>query len=297
LGNLYGTTEHGGSAPYLKGWGVVYKFDVAGHYTALHTFTDGSDGGLPNAVMVDAKGNLYGTTFGGGAGSKTGVQEGVVFKLDPAGKETVLYAFTGLDDGGGPSAGVIRDPAGALYGTTTAGGNGGAGVVFKLDPRGKETVLHAFTGQADGATPFAGVIRDEAGNLYGAAGNFGRTPTGNDGGGVIFRVDAAGNFTPLYTFSGTDGALPFGGLVLDRAGNLYGTTLAGGNLACDGDSGCGVVFEITPAGQEILLHIFENGPDGSEPAAALTLDKAGNLYGTADHGAEGGGVLFRLNTH
>jgi uncharacterized repeat protein (TIGR03803 family) len=127
-GNVYGTTYSGGTADA----GVVFKVDTSGHETVLYTFTGGADGGSPNGVILDAAGNLYGTTFGGGAASQTGAQEGVVFKVDPTGQETVLYSFTGLSDGGAPTAGLVHDPAGNLYGTTGSGGLG-AGVIFKVD--------------------------------------------------------------------------------------------------------------------------------------------------------------------
>ena len=158
-GNLYGTTFGGGTA----GRGVVYKLDTAGHETVLYSFTGGADGGDPYAgVIRDSAGDLYGTTFGGGAAGA-----GVVYKLDPADHETVLYSFTGGADGGNPYAGVIPDSAGDLYGTTFGGGAAGAGVVYKLDPADHETVLYSFTGGADGGNPYAGVIPDSAGNLYG----------------------------------------------------------------------------------------------------------------------------------
>ena len=143
-------------------WGVVYKLDRGGHETVLYTFGGGADGGNPYAgVIPDSAGNLYGTTYGGAAGA------GVVFKVNTASQETVLYSFTGGADGWAPNAGVISDSAGNLYGTTVNGGTAGRGVVYKLDTAGQETVLYSFRGGADGAFPFAGVIRDSAGNLYG----------------------------------------------------------------------------------------------------------------------------------
>jgi uncharacterized repeat protein (TIGR03803 family) len=172
----------------------------------------------------------------------------VAYKLDAARHETVLYSFTGGADGGEPNAGVVRDSAGNLYGTTLLGGNtvacpssfilhGGCGVVYKLDTTGQETVLYSFTGGADGGYPYAGVIRDSAGNLYGTTSNY----FGAGGYGVVYKLDTAGNYTVLYTFTGgNDGGNPFAGVIRDSAGNLYGTTRYGGK------EGGGVVFRVKP---------------------------------------------------
>jgi uncharacterized repeat protein (TIGR03803 family) len=175
-GDLYGTTSGGGAS----GLGVVFMLNKTGE-TVLHSFTGGADGRAPYAGLTqDSAGNLYGTTFGGGASGL-----GVVFKLNKTG-ETVLYSFT-IADGANPYAGLTRDSAGNLYGTTSAGGASNSGVVFKLDTTGTETVLHSFTGGADGAKPSAGMIQDSAGNLYGTTyyGGSGRTSSGN---GVVFML-------------------------------------------------------------------------------------------------------------
>jgi uncharacterized repeat protein (TIGR03803 family) len=287
-GNLYGTANLGGVANE----GVVYKVDPSGHETVLHSFTDGADGGLPNGVVLDPEGSLYGTTFAGGAGSETGIQEGVVFKLDPAGQETILHSFTGLADGGAPEAGVIRDSAGNLYGTTSGGGLG-AGVVYKIDAAGRYAVLHSFTGYgAGGGNPFAGVVRDSDGNLYGTAEAYGTTASGGEGAGVVFELSAAGNYAVLYTFTGyADGGGPATGVVRDAAGNLYGTTPFGGGTGCL--SGCGVVFEVDPSGQETVLHTFTGGADGGG-GGVLVFGPAGDLYGNAGGGVAGGGLLYKF---
>ena len=188
----------------------------------------------------------------------------MVFKLDPSGKETVLYNFTGGQDGAVPFSWLVADKEGNLYGTTAGGGGssaaecflGGCGVVFKLDQTGRETVLYAFTGGTDGAVPFGGLVRDAAGNLYGTtyAGGDLTGPLGSFGAGVVFKVDPAGKETVLYAFTGlADGANPETGLV-SNAGNpdcgryeLYGTTQSGGDLGssvCPG-AGCGTVFKLT----------------------------------------------------
>jgi uncharacterized repeat protein (TIGR03803 family) len=229
--------------------------------------------------------------------------------LSQAQTETVLNTFTGGADGGNPAAGVIRDTAGNLYGTTYSGGASGVGVVFKLDTSSKETVLYTFTGGADGANPGAGVIRDSAGNLYGTT-QFGGVPGGTGacgfpGCGVVFKVASAGKETALYSFTGgADGSLPYSGLLRDKAGNLYGTTYAGGlaSSACEYGT-CGVVFKLTPpsvaggAWTETVLYSFTGGADGGDPMAGLISDSVGNLYGTTQFGGvgyPGFGVVFKL---
>ncbi len=175
-GNLYGTTLAGGSA----GQGTVFKIDASGTLTVLHNFT-GPDGSAPYASLIkDAAGNLYGTTCAGGSGG-----QGTVFKIDTSAAETVLYNFTGGNDGGCPSAGVIRDSAGNLYGTTTYGGTAAKGTIFKVDSSNVETVLHSFKGSGvgnDGAYPYASLIMDSAGNLYGT------TSRGGTGSGTVFKL-------------------------------------------------------------------------------------------------------------
>jgi uncharacterized repeat protein (TIGR03803 family) len=188
-GNFYGTTGAGGSTDCC---GVVFKLNQAGKETVLYRFK-GGDGASPYARLTqDAQGNLYGTTYEGGAYGK-----GTVFRLSKTGKETVLYSFcrkSGCADGANPYGGVIQDAHGNLYGTTLGGGDtacfGGCGTVFKLDTAGKEAVLHSFTGGADGGNPYAGVIQDAHGNLYGTTyigGNFYCDDSGF-GCGVVFEL-------------------------------------------------------------------------------------------------------------
>jgi len=264
-GNLYWATFIGQADVYY-GFGVVYKVDPSGHATVLHNFTNGADGGYPNSVIRDSKGNLYGTAGGGGASGN-----GVVFKIDTSSNETVLYSFTGAADGAGPNGGLIRDPAGNLYGTTNGGGSGAAGVVFKIDTSGNETVLYSFTGGADGGYPLNGVIRDSAGNLYGTT-----QVGGASGNGVVFKIDTSSNETVLYSFTGgADGSIPaWAVLARDSAGNLYGTTAFGGA------SGNGVVFKIDTSSNETVLHSFTGGTDGSTPFAGVVLGPNGNRYGS-----------------
>jgi uncharacterized repeat protein (TIGR03803 family) len=313
-GNLYGTTQEGGNSDN----GAVFKVDTSGNLTILYSFTGYADGSQPFAGLVqDAQGNLYGTTASGGNLTYCkGNGCGLVFKLDTSGNETVLYSFTGGLDGGQPMAGLVRDAAGSLYGTTTLGGNtgcqdnAGCGVVFKLDTSGNETVLHTFTGGADGATPYqGGLIRDKAGNLYGVTfwgGDLSKCAFG-PGCGVVFKLDTSGNESVLYTFEGeTDGAVPQGPLARDSDGNLYGVTAQGGNLtSCDGH-GCGLVFKLDTSGNETALHTFSGGSDGAVPNAVIR-DREGNLYGTTYSGGNlsecteitnggGCGVVFKVDT-
>jgi uncharacterized repeat protein (TIGR03803 family) len=306
-GNLYGTTTDGGTGTCnfgAAGCGVVFKVDTTGKEAVLYAFTGGTDGANPflAGLVRDRAGNLYGTTYDGGDLSGCGGSGcGVVFKLGPTGKESVLYSFTGGADGGSPTGNLVRDSAGNLFGTTDYGGdlsgcNGsGCGVVFKLDPTGKETILYAFTGGTDGSNPlFEGgsLIRDAAGNLYATTYSGGDlSGCGGSGCGVVFELDATGKETVLYSFTGgTDGGNPGGGLVGDSVGNLYGTTQNYGS------SGCGVVFKVQRAThKETLLHSF-TCTDGNVPSG-LIRDPAGNLYGTTEAGgANGAGNVFKLDT-
>jgi uncharacterized repeat protein (TIGR03803 family) len=235
-GNLYGTTQYGGTN---GGYGTVFELDAKGKLTLLHSFAGTPDGEDPYAGLLrDKAGNLYGTTMFGG----TGGGFGTVFKLDAKGKLTQLHSFSGTPDGVNPLAGLLRDGAGNLYGTTEYGGtNGGYGTVFKVNPKGKLTLLHSFAGTPDGQNPYSRLIRDSAGNLYGTT-FYG----GTSGYGSVFKLDPAGKLTILHSFnSSPDGAHPIAGLILDKAGNLYGTTSDGGDLNC-GFSGCGTVFKLTP---------------------------------------------------
>jgi uncharacterized repeat protein (TIGR03803 family) len=188
--------------------------------------------------------NLYGTTFSGGSGVCTlSLGCGVVFKLDASRNETVIHNFsTSTGDGNEPAGGLISDNSDNLYGTTTSGGAFTfCGTVYKLDAAGNETILHSFACNDDGSGPWDNLVRDASGNLYGA------TPFGGHFNcGTVYKLDAQGNETVLHTFTcGRDGGMPFTDLLLDAAGNVYGTTMQGGGLQC-GRIGCGVVFKVTP---------------------------------------------------
>jgi uncharacterized repeat protein (TIGR03803 family) len=291
-GRLYGTTEYGGA----YGSGTVFMVSKTGRESVLYSFCPQSvctDGANPYAGLIrDAKGNLFGTTFYGGS-----YNEGTVFKLSKVGKETVLYSFCRTDlcaDGRNPYSGVIQDAEGNFYGTTSQGGTTDSGTVFKLSKTGKETVLHSFIYGAEGAFPFAGVIQDTKGNLYGT------TEGGGGSNGEVFRVSKTGEKSALYSFTGgSDGEMPVGGVIRDAKGNIYGTTVLGGDMRCG--SGCGVVFKLDKTGKETVLRSFTGGADGSYSEAGVIRDAKGNLYGTTTEGGDlscdprsGCGVAFKL---
>jgi uncharacterized repeat protein (TIGR03803 family) len=233
VGNLYGTSPGGGA----NGKGVIYRVTPSGNYKILHSFADIPDGSFASAPLLrDSQGNLYGVAASGGVSFY-----GTLFMLAPSGQLTVLHNFTGGSDGANPNSGLVRDPAGNIYGVTPTGGDltcsapSGCGVIFKLDSLGNFTVLHTFTGNfLDGRLPIGRLARDAAGNLFG---------TTNRGGvedsGTIFEVDTTGAYRILHNFQVSlgEGYDPTGA-VLDNAENLYGTTTGG---PC-----CGTVFEFVP---------------------------------------------------
>jgi len=312
-GNLFGATLYGGGycSTQQSGCGTVFRLDRNGRKeTLLHKFTGGLDGGDPaNVVPVqDSAGDLYATTNYGGTGC------GVVFKVDQNRKETVLYAFRCGADGKYPLSGVIRDSAGNLYGTTEEGGdvscfNDGCGTVYRVDPKGTETVLYNFEMGSGGWLPIDSLTMDSAGNLYGTtiAGGSNKQNCGGFGCGTAFKLspnsDGSWTETPLYIFCSkkncADGAMPSGPLLRNQAGVLYGTTGEGGTSTCYGN-GCGVVFKLDTNGKETVLHSFTGGKDGFNPGSNLIMDQAGNLYGTTLQGggtscaAGGCGVVFKI---
>jgi uncharacterized repeat protein (TIGR03803 family) len=237
--------------------------------------------------------------------------------LAAAQHEQVLYAFgANSADGRLPEGVLIADAVGNLYGTTEGGGAGNAGTVYELSPptagsRWTETVLYAFSGGSDGIAPIGNLVFDSAGNLYGVT-DAGGDPSCQFGCGTVFELSLpakpSGNWTKttIYMFGGgNDGDMPTGGVVFDRAGNLYGTTEEGGIGSCGGSPGCGTVFELSPASggawTETVLYSFTGGSDGAFPDAPPVLDKAGTLYGTASAGGNknceeelGCGTVFEL---
>jgi uncharacterized repeat protein (TIGR03803 family) len=311
MGNLYGTTTGGGkiTSNCPGGCGLVFRLDSAGKETVLHRFKGGgADGQFPESLLVaDASGNLYGTTYEGHG-------YGAVFKVTPADKETILHGFAGPPDGGRdgafPYSGVIRDASGNIYGVTGYGGIYGGGAAYKVDVKGNESLLYSFGG-SDGVSPVSVLVEDAAGNLYGTAAYGGNSECGGTGCGVVFELSPQSNGTwteaVLYTFCSesncADGEEPADGpLVRDKSGNLFGTTYFGGTSTnCDG-AGCGVVFKLDAAGKETVLHDFTGGSDGAAPWAGLTVDAAGNLYGSTVFGGDlscepsygGCGVVFEI---
>jgi uncharacterized repeat protein (TIGR03803 family) len=226
---------------------------------------------------------LYGTTDGGC---------GTIFRLLEDGTETVLHTFAGASDGCHPRGAIAMDAANNIYGDTLASGPTSYGTVFKLASDGTYSVLHAFSGGADGANPYGGVLIDKSGNLYGTA-----SDGGTWGQGVIFKVDKEGTFTVLYSFCAvkeqycSDGKFPAAGVAMDGAGNLYGTTSDGG--AYDN----GIVYKLAPDGTETVLHSFTGGDDGSFPQSDLLVKKSAVIYGVTPHGGVGGcGAAFRIGS-
>ena len=233
-GNLYGTTAEGGPDTI---YGTVFKLTPTKKgwtETILHSFGASGDGSQPTAVpALDKAGNLYCTTFYGGASNF-----GTVFEVTSSGTEKVLWSFGTGADGANPLAGVILSK-GILYGTTTAGGAYGSGTVFEVTLRGTETILHSFeNNDLDGVTPYSGLVIDTSGNLYGTT-----LAGGGSGGvaGIVFEITSSGTYIILHNFGATgDGANPWGGMVFDRSGNLWGTTPFGGA------NELGTVFKVTP---------------------------------------------------
>ncbi len=289
-GTLYGTAGGEGAG----GNGTLYNLRPPATFcrsifcdaiTVLHAFAGGNDGSGPNANLVfDAAGNIYGTTAGGGEHGY-----GTVFQATRSGgswTETVLHSFN-PPDGINPTAGVILDSAGNLYGTTVAGGAHNWGTVFELTHSGSgwtEQVLYTFTNTSDGRSPFGGLVMDSAGNLYGSAQH-----NGHNFGGTVFKLSRSGGgwtFTLLYSLSGLAG--PADHLTLDSAGNLYGTTYQ------DGVNQQGSVFELSPSGGGWVytdLHDF-SGDDGALPTSTVVLDPSGNIFGTTSQGVNG--VIFEI---
>jgi len=289
-GYLYGTTFSGGTANS----GTVFKLSSKGVETVLYNFAGGADGANPIAgLAIDKNENLYGTTSSGGA-----FNEGTVFEVSSTGVHTVLYSFgTGANDGSDPVAGVTFDTAGNLYGTTATGGAYGNGSVFELSPSSPawtETILYSFEMQDDGGTPYAGLIFDHAGNLYGAATDGGAG--GSNGGGTVFELTPSGdnwNFQVLYGLTGWGISGTFRDLLYDAHNDtIYATT------HCDGSNDAGTVYELVRSGETwsyTQLYTFTGGTDGLYSFSNLVIDTNGNLYGTTNQGgANQLGVIFKV---
>lgn len=305
-GNFFGTTQVGG---INGGQGVAYGLfhgTHGRHLRDLHDFLGNRDGQQPRSSLTfDKIGNLYGTTVAGGSGGSGG--GGTVYELIPSGhkwSEKILYRFSPYgSNGSNPQARVIFGRDGSLYGTTSYGGSSscpsGCGVVFTLRPAGKgrwtESALHAFNG-SDGCTSVAGLAADRAGNFFGST-NLGGPgfPTCEGGCGTLFELTHGSrghwSFAVIHNFTTSSGCGGVGNMVLDAAGNLYGTAVIGG-------SGGGVVFKVAPMPNKhwkyTVLHTFTNTPDGWEPTG-LIMAANGTLYGaTGGGGALGLGAIFEV---
>ena len=291
-GNFYGTTLAGGTSGNsgFDGYGTVYKIDVGGNESVLHSFTSTPDGDTPvGNLIIDAAGNLYGATYTGGAN-----RLGSVFKVNSKGNETLLHSFAGAPtDGQIPWSGLVMDGKGNLYGTTKYGGDApnSGGTVFKVDKKGQETVLYNFTGEGDGHMPMSTLALDAKGNLYGTTYSGGFFASGQCavGCGTVFRIDATGKFTVLHRFKGgSDGGNPAAGLLRSADGKfLYGTTASYNDTTY-----AGTVFQVGTGGETVLYGFPASGVDGTVPLAGLVQDAAGNLYGTTSAGSFGS--VFKL---
>lgn len=277
-GRIYGTAYQGGLVT-----GTVWAFAKGGDLGVLHDFSSSqNDGGNPSSrVVQDRAGSLYGTApFGGDHG------HGIVYKVDRSKQETILYSFGAPPDGEQPYGGVFLGKNGSLFGTTQLGGAFGYGTVFRIAANGRETVLHSFN-NLDGSDPTGDLTGDAEGNVYGTT-----DAGGANSSGVIFKVGPGGSFDVLYSFGQFpgDATVPYAGVVRDADGNLYGTTSAGGEV----DNG--TVYKLNPStGTLIILHSFSGEPDGGFPNAGVTLDSAGNLYGTTVYGgANNFGMVYKI---
>ncbi|HXO17851.1 MAG TPA: choice-of-anchor tandem repeat GloVer-containing protein [Candidatus Dormibacteraeota bacterium] len=300
-GNLYGTTVIGG--PYTCG--TVFELapqpSPPWKETVLHNFTCYGDGKSPHGgVAFDPQGNLDGTTVAGGSGGACASDGcGVVYQLTPQ-TENVLHSFTAGNDGFGPGGGVIFDKKGNVYGTTPDGGADSEGVVYEVSHAGKqwhEHVIHTFTGGNDGAVGSLGSLTiDASGSLYGVT-----EEGGAHSAGTAFKLSRVSNkrwkLTTIYAFKGSpDAGSPYGGLVADAKGNLYGTTYYGGA------NGLGTVYELIHKGgrkyRERVLYSFKGGSDGSSSTTTLVFGTSADLYGTTSAG--GGtcdcGTIFKLSS-
>jgi len=303
-GNLYGTTQMGGTYNYGTAFKLTAPQTRGGAWTktALHNFAGGNDGRYPDAMLLGKDGSLY------------GISSYQIFRLSPptsrhgVWKNTVLYSLNGTTDGSGIQ-GIVLDGEGNLYGATGAGGDAGCGngygcgTVFELQrPKTKSgkwhfNVLYTFTGNPDGAQPFAGGTFDQKGNLYGTTWSGGTADSG-----TVYRVSPpkkkgqGWSETVVHSFTErATGVAPGGPLTFDSSGKIYGTTISGGDLNCQAGAGCGLVFRLTPPTDQggqwtyATLYAFRGGSDGIDPQGHVVFDSQGNLYSTTEDGGGGQG--------
>jgi uncharacterized repeat protein (TIGR03803 family) len=293
-GNFYGTTYSGGA----KYYGTIFKMDSSDAVTVIHSFrsSDASDGRTPQATLIQGSdGNFYGTTYSGGANGY-----GTVFKMDAFGNVTILHSFGATpNDGQNPVAGLIQAKNGIFYGTTSAGGSNSSGTAFKMSVSSstvKFSILHNFADNStpnDGRYPQAALIQAKDGNFYGTT-YYG----GGYGNGTVFKMDAKGVVTVLYSFGATsnDGHNPLSALIQAKDGSFYGTTYSGGV------NGYGTVFKLAVSSGGVKYSILHNCADGTttndgqNPQAALVQGADGNLYGTTSKGGVNGfGSIFKMD--
>jgi uncharacterized repeat protein (TIGR03803 family) len=275
-GNIYGTTEGGGA----NSSGTLFEVTAGGTESLLHSFGGTGDGTSPDgAVTIESNGDMVGTTdFGGTTGN------GTIWKLAAGGTYTVLHSFAS-NEGDFVRGRLVEDKKGNFYGTALFGGTTGDGTVFKYSSKGTLTVLHTFNG-SDGYYPEHGVVRDKAGNLYGVTAFGGASDEG-----TVYEIAGDGTFSTLYSFTaGADGGFLYGGLAIDKDGNLYGSTVS------YGANGAGTVFKLAPGGTLTTLYNFTGGSDGGSPEGDM-LRVGKSLYSTATSGGAGGeGVVYEIKS-
>jgi uncharacterized repeat protein (TIGR03803 family) len=286
-GNFYGTTQNGGNTACDLGCGTIFEITSIGKVTTFNF--DGTNGSQPFAGLVQAaNGDFYGVTTTGGA-----YDLGTVFKFTPKGGLTTLYSFS-ANTGYGPQGGLVLASDGNFYGTASSGGpaagqcDPGCGTIFKITPKGEYTTLHNFNGIPDGGNPLATMLQAPNGKLYGTASDLGNAGSY----GTVFTITTDGEFTVVHQFNDTDGAYPFGGLILGADGNFYGQTDLGG---ASQNGAFGTVYKMTPSGKVTRLHSFEQ-TDGDNPVSNLVQGTDGNFYGTASYGGKypNFGTVFKI---
>jgi uncharacterized repeat protein (TIGR03803 family) len=269
-GDLFGTDQRGAHKS-----GEVFELSAANTFASLMSCTakqNDKDGGSASAVIADKQGRLYGTTCM------------LAYQFTPPKKLKTLQAFHACDPSGSyPSAGLLSDNEGNLYGATLLGGANNFGSIYEISKAGVETTLYSFTNGTDGEYPIGTLVADAAGNLYGV------TRATSDSDGTVFKLSTNGNLSTVHNFganaNGPDGSTPNGSLVIDGAGNLFGTTKLGG-------TGGGTIFEISTAENESVLYAF---PGTASPSSPLAIDAAGNLYGATEQGGTNNvGTVFKL---